>query len=164
MRPLALAASKSFRIPAARAAVRNPDLRVMETLMGLASYHRKTYCFPTQAKLCELVKRITGRTMSRRTLNRHLAGLERQGFVRRTRRHQAHRTHGFVMRSTLYRIGARYLARVRNIVAGVAKFSRAANDLIASSRVPQAAQYARNLLKVLVPRGTYPQPQAAPPG
>lgn len=139
----------------------NPDLRICALLMQLAGHHQLHYCHPSQAKIIELLKQFTGRVMSRRTLNRHLAALCELGYLRRTRRHQYHRRRGFLLRSTLYHIGGRYLAQLRNMARGVQKFRDSLERSSASIRVPASAQYAKSLLKILVSRATYPQ--ARPP-
>jgi hypothetical protein len=92
--------------------VTNPDFRILEVICGLAGWHRKTYCFPTQEKLCELVKKFTGRSMSRRTLNRHLRALEQGQWLRRRRRHVYDKKRGFLLRSTLYVPMWRYCRRL----------------------------------------------------
>ena len=142
--------------------VRRPDVRIATLLMQLAGHYRKHYCHPTQAKLIELARRFTGLTLSRRSLNRHLNALQDQGYLHRTRRHQHDKVRGFVMRSTLYRIGARYLQQLRAVHVGLGRFRESLEKSVASIRVPRAAQYASNLLKMLVTQGGYPQ--AAPPG
>jgi DNA-binding transcriptional ArsR family regulator len=142
--------------------VRRLDVRIATTLLQLAGYHNKHYCHPSQAKLCELLERFTGLRISRRHLCRHLNALQDQGYVHRQRRHHFDKKKGFVMCSTLYRIGARYLQQLRNVTRGVARYRDSLEKTASSIRVPRAAQYARNLLRSLVPQPSYPQ--ARPPG
>jgi DNA-binding HxlR family transcriptional regulator len=136
-------------------AVINPDTRICEVLAGLAAHTYKAWCFPTQDKICELLKRFTGRTMSRRTLNRHLAALERDGQLRRQPRHYRDKHKGMVLRSTLYVIAGRFMARIGRIVtaskrwAEARKKSNAENPAAFRSgvRVPSLAQYKNPSLK-----------------
>lgn len=140
--------------------VRRPDVRIVTLLMQLAGHYRKHYCHPTQEKLIELVRRFTGLALSRRQLNRHLNALQDQGYLHRTRRHEHVKRRGFVMRSTLYRIGGRFLQQLKAAHVGLGRFRESLEKSASSIRVPGAAQYARNLLKVLVPAGGYPQARA----
>jgi hypothetical protein len=96
--------------------VKHGDVRICEVLAGLAAHTFKTWCFPTQEKICELVERFTGRSMSVRTLNRHLNALERDWYLHRTRRIRAEKHKGIVCRSTLYAIGATFSKRIGRIV------------------------------------------------
>ena len=122
-------------------AVINPDTRICEVLAGLAAHHFKTWCFPTQDKICELLRRFTGRQMSRRTLNRHLAALERDGQIRRKRRHIHDKKLGLVMRSTLYIIGGRFMARIGRIVKAAKRWAERPPELRAGVHVTGTAQY-----------------------
>lgn len=150
-------------IPEPENCVVNPDTRICEVLAGLAAHHRKTWCYPTQEKILQLLKQFTGRVMARRSLNRHLAALERDGQIRRIRRHHATKQHGWTMRSTLYVIGGRFLARMRRINQAVTRFlALGPNAVLSGIRVPGAAQYARSLAKAFVPAPSYPQ--SRPPG
>lgn len=146
----------------------NPDTRICEVLAGLAAHHHKTWCFPTQQKLVELVKRFTGRVLCRRTLNRHLAGLERDGHIRRIRRHRAERGRGMTFHSTVYVIGGRYLARIRRIHEAVLRWlaipDRATARLQSAIRVTGASQYARRVRAKVIARRGYPQAGGLDPG
>lgn len=99
-----------------------PDLSLVMILAGLAGHYNKHYCYPTQDKICSLLKRYYGRFMSRRTVNRHLAGLEAAGWIRRRRRHQLDKVRGWVFRSTLYTItnkARRCLGALRGFIGGL---------------------------------------------
>lgn len=139
-------------------AVKNPDSRIVEVLAGLAAHTYKSWCFPSQEKIVELLKRFTGRVMSRRTLNRHLAGLERDGQIRRKRRHIRDKRLGMVLRSTLYTIGGRFMGRIGRIVDAAGRWRRMRQDAKkerdsarAQARsgvhVPYMAQYKKPSLK-----------------
>ncbi len=121
--------------------VRNPDSRICEVLAGLAAHHHRYWCYPSQAKICELLQRFTGRIMSRRTLNRHLAALERDGQIRRKRRHHRDPHRGMVLRSTLYTIAGRFLCRINRIVQAAARWRDRTTAATQALRVPEPAQY-----------------------
>ncbi len=121
--------------------VKNPDSRICEVLAGLAAHHRRYWCYPSQTKICELLQRFTGRIMSKRTLNRHLAALERDGQIRRKRRHHHDKHRGMVLRSTLYTIAGRFLARIGRIVQAAARWRDRAAAAAQAPRVPETAQH-----------------------
>lgn len=103
----------------------NPDARIMEVLLGLMGWARKTYVYPSQAKILALLQHFTGRSMSRRTLNRHLSALERDGHLRRLRRLAERPADVLHIRTTLYFPGGRYLARAQRLAAGLMGWARA---------------------------------------
>ena len=91
----------------------NPRIELVALLAGLAGLNRKRYCWPSQAKICELYKKRTGRYMARSTLNRQLGGLVQNGWVKRTRRHRRGENGQMEFHSTLYtfrRKAIRYLS------------------------------------------------------
>lgn len=134
-----------------RARVKNPDWRICEILLGLNGRFGAKYSFASQDKICELVKKYVGRAMSRRTLNRHLLGLQRDGFIRRQRRLTYHKHKGLQRRSTLYTISGRYFRRVQYQVQALARQLTATLPSLGSTRVPNPALYAETLLKLLMP-------------
>ena len=121
--------------------VRHPDIRIMETLAGLAGHHERTWCYPSQEKILELLRKFTGRALSRRHLNRHLRALERDGLIRRVRRHIRDKTRGLLLRSTVYVLAGRWLARTRQLVAAAARWAGFANGIKPSLPVPSPAQH-----------------------
>ena len=62
--------------------------RVLQILLSLSRGKKRVWCYPSQHKLCELLRRYHGVNISRRTLNRWLSCLESSGFIRRIRRHR----------------------------------------------------------------------------
>ena len=96
-----------------------PDFRLVHLLFGLASSHGKLWCYPSQDKLCQLVGRFHGRRMSRRTANRHLGGLVRDGWLKRLRRHRREPGRGMVLHSTLYTFTRRTLRAFAGLRAGL---------------------------------------------
>jgi hypothetical protein len=63
------------------------SLQLLHALYAIAAKYGKTYCYPSQKKLLELLKTHYDISISRRTLNRWLAFLEGEGYIFRTRRH-----------------------------------------------------------------------------
>jgi len=53
--------------------VRRPEFAILRVLVGLAANFKSHYCFPTQAKICELLWKFKHIRMSRRTLCRTTA-------------------------------------------------------------------------------------------
>lgn len=87
-------------------APKKPSLDVFLTLVNLAAHFGRPWVVVTQAKLLQRLERNTGRTMSRRTLNRHLLALEQRGQIKRTKRHRRGRRYGpLELRATLYTFG-----------------------------------------------------------
>lgn len=120
--------------------VQNPDLRLVQTLTGLAAHHGKTYCIPNQQTILHLMKQHTGRHMATRTLNRHLGALERDGWLERVRRHKRGRTGALELHSTLYRLKRRCLAWVAKTAVTAAKLLRRFAQVLDLSAVPLLAQ------------------------
>jgi DNA-binding transcriptional ArsR family regulator len=118
----------------------------METIQGLAARYGRTWCYPTQETLRELVRRFTGRTMSRRTLCRHLRALVEQGYLHRIRRHYRDPRRGFVMRSTVYEPALRWRARAGRLARAVA---RAAKSALESGRWCLVTNQAQHLIESL---------------
>ena len=121
--------------------VRNPDIRIMETLAGLAGKFERTWCYPSQEKILELLKRFTGRRLSRRHLNRHLHALVRDGMLRRIRRHVRERSGALRLRSTVYVLAGRWLARVRQMVNAAVRWAHSPTKSMPPSPVPGPAQH-----------------------
>lgn len=118
----------------------NPDFRIMEVICGLAGKFAKTYCFPTQEKLVQLVADFTGRQMSVRTLNRHLAALEAGQWLKRTRRHMHDKQRGFIFRSTLYRPMWRYCQRLQRNARAIFSLLGAQGAVNPTRRVTKMAE------------------------
>jgi len=100
------------------------DLRVLDVLWQLAAHHARTWCYPNQATLLRLLRRFHARHMSRRTLNRHLHALERDGYIHRIRRHHRSPTGQLVLRSTVYTFLRRaqvYIARAAQATQRLAR-------------------------------------------
>lgn len=96
-----------------------PDFRLVNLLFGLAAHHGKLWCYPSQDKLCQLLARFHGRRMSRRSVNRHLGALVRDGWLQRLRRHKRGEDGGFEMHSTLYTFTRRAVRCFASLRAGL---------------------------------------------
>src|SRR4030042_2193674 len=99
----------------------------MMCLLGVAKKHGKLYCYPSQKTIVRLLDEYHGFEISRRALNRDLIELEREGFIRRTRRLTAKGIRAGCFSSTLYRFGRRafkYLGGLVKWAEGVLSFSR----------------------------------------
>jgi hypothetical protein len=129
-----------------RDAVRNPDTKICEVLAGLAAYHGRTWCYPSQPKVLELLQRFTGRRMSRRTLTRHVNGLVRDGHLVRVRRRKFDRVRGVIRASNLYHLAGRYLARLRRLVVAARAWFGGDPVAGASNGAPKMAQHVNGLL------------------
>jgi len=97
----------------------SPDFRLVNLLFGLAAHHGKLWCYPSQDKLCDLLRRFHGRRMSRRTVNRHLGGLVRDGWLQRKRRHCRGSDGMMEMHSTLYTFTRRAVRCFASLRAGL---------------------------------------------
>lgn len=119
--------------------VRNPDARIMEVLIGLMGWAKKTYIAPSREKLCILLQQFTGRKMSTRTLSRHTRSHERDQALRRLRRYGQAANGEPQGRTTLYWPRGRWLARAQRIARGFAGWQRAAAQRAARRLLTRAA-------------------------
>lgn len=121
----------------ARDAAKKPAFNVFLALVSLAAHLERRWIIVTQRKLLERVRGTTGRGMSRRTLNRHLAGLERDRAINRQQRHRRLRTGELNLRATLYtfgELGLLWIKRMRQ--ASAIPLGRLAVPHLAPSRKP----------------------------
>jgi hypothetical protein len=91
------------------------SLQLLHALYAIAAKYGKSYCYPSQKKLLELLKTHYDISISRRTLNRWLAFLEGEGYIFRTRRHTQGTDGGISFKSTLYRFGKKALRLLKKI-------------------------------------------------
>jgi DNA-binding transcriptional ArsR family regulator len=103
--------------------VRKGDTLICDLLAGLAAHYFRSWCFPSQKKICELFERMYHRKMSERTLNRHLNALERDHYIHRTRRIKSDPRKGTVYRSTLYKLGGEWLKKSKKILRAFARWN-----------------------------------------
>ena len=76
---------------------------ILGTLVGISKTYKKRYCFPSQNKILDLISRFHGFGISRRTLNRDLFELEKEGFIKRIRRLRRSGSGSLLFSSTLYK-------------------------------------------------------------
>jgi len=77
---------------------------LMGIMWGLSRHHGKTYCYPSQRKILELLKSRFKIRISIATINRWLLVIEKNGYIKRTRRIRRDKKLGMVFQSTLYQI------------------------------------------------------------
>ncbi|SRR5258706_15158023 len=137
-----------------------PDMLILSVLASVGAKRGHSYCFPSQDTICRSLA-VYGRRMSRRTLNRHLNSLVRQGWITRQRRHTRHTSHGFAFKSTLYKLTRRSFRWLSGLHAAARRAVKWAGAVKRTSRVPNSAQH--------IPLREYrtgraPQKPGAPPG
>jgi hypothetical protein len=91
------------------------SLQLLHALYAIAAKYGKSYCFPSQEKILELLEDHYDISISRRTLNRWLAFLEGEGYIFRTRRHSRGTNGEVSFKSTLYRFGKKALRLLKKI-------------------------------------------------
>jgi len=119
---------------------RNPNALVLLTLAGLCVAHTKLYCYPSQATILELMEKRYGRRMSARSLNRHLGALERDGWLRRQRRHETAQDGSLRLHSTLYLLIRRAVTALRNLTSNVWSWSTGALKSLTHIALPVLAE------------------------
>jgi len=91
---------------------------IILSLSHLMLKQGKRYCFPSQAKLCEILGKYYGNPIRRRALNYHLRHLEDRDYIKRKRRIKRDQNGKMIFASTLYFLtkrGYRFLARLANL-------------------------------------------------
>src|SRR5438045_744024 len=132
------------RVHAYQNLTQRPDKDIVLTLAAVGAKYGKNYCIPSQDKLIELLARHQHRRMCRRTLNRHLNALERDGMIKRTRRHCADQRdprRGMVFRSTLYELTRRAFRWLASNAPAVARAVKWGASKLGNSRVTNLSQY-----------------------
>ena len=107
---------------------------ILMTLAGVAKCHNKPYCFVSQNRQLELLKKYHSWNISRRTLNRRLKELEAEGYFIRIRRHIKASNGELILRSTLYKLQAKFFAWAYKLGQWVKRF-------FGVFAVPKWAQY-----------------------
>ncbi len=105
---------------------------ILQAIAWLCNNKSKKYCFPSQEKLVEILSTSYQIKRCRRTLNYHMAYLERQGYIRRLRRTHEGENGQPVFASTIYRLCGRGLALLGKTVerisqAGIAAWNKVGN-------------------------------------
>lgn len=107
---------------------------ILMTLVGVAKCHNKPYCFISQVRQLDLLKKYHSWNISRRTLNRRLKELEDEGYFIRIRRHIHDPQKGLVLRSTLYK----FCGKLFNWLYGLKRW---VGSIFTVFRVPKWAQH-----------------------
>ena len=102
------------------------SLQLLHALYAIAAKYGKSYCFPSQEKILELLEDHYDIAISRRTLNRWLAFLEGEGYIFRTRRHSRGKDGQIHFQSTLYRFGKKALRLLKKIAYPLRKLLNSA--------------------------------------
>jgi len=76
---------------------------ILITLLSISKKYQKKYCVPSQVRIEELVEKYHGFDFSNRTLNRDLAILESEGYIKRVRRIRPDACGKLVFCTTLYK-------------------------------------------------------------
>lgn len=78
------------------------SLNIVQILIHLSRKYQKSYCYPSQAKILEILEERYQQKICRRSLNYHLKKLELQGFFVRKRRIIKESKDKYLFHSTLY--------------------------------------------------------------
>lgn len=130
------------------------DTAILATLQGFSLHWKKKYCYPNQKTLLKTLKNNWRMSICRRTLNYHLAWLEKNKYIKRYKAHYRDKLTGkFVFRSTRFYV-LKYAERLTNNAIKVAETAKR------FSRVQLFAQYLltnnKNLQKSVVKTPTLP--------
>jgi len=117
---------------------------ILMTLIGVAKRHNKPYCFISQSKQLELLRRYHSWNICRRTLNRRLRELEDEGYFIRIRRHTEDCHGRLVLRSTLYK----FCGKLFNWLEGLRRWIGRVFGVFA---VPKWSQYQLKKQQVSLP-------------
>ena len=94
---------------------------ILIVLLWIMERYSKEYCFLSQEKLLELLKRYRKVTISRATLNRYLRAAEDAGLIKRVKRIKKHHLYGMVFKSSLQSIPLKGLIWMRSLGHNVSK-------------------------------------------
>lgn len=111
-------------------------ISIFQTLIHLSTKYGKKYCYPSQDKIIELLKKYHSVEISRRSLNRWLRYLEDAGYFERRRRITKGDDDRFHFRSTIYIIKGKMfkLAYGFGVLFGNKPFWKFASEDIAGRR------------------------------
>ena len=124
--------------------VERPEIRIVAVLAHLCNKYERSWCYPSQDKICELLARFHGITLSRRHLNRHINALIAAGYLKTTRRHTKDRHGTLILKSTLYELQGAAWTLIQSFGATLAKLSTLIVHNFNHHAVPKAAQHARH--------------------
>ena len=120
--------------------VQKPDLRIISVLAGLAGRYGKTWIFPAQRTIVDMLYHRTEWITSRRTLNRHLGALVHQGWIERKRRHKRGANGKLELHSTIYVLRKRVWLYMRSIAPAIGMAAKLTGFLARFLAVPEVAQ------------------------
>jgi len=120
--------------------VRNPAFIILDMLARICARHEKLYCYPSHLTLVELIHKFSGRSMSTRTLCRHLGALERDGWLCRQPRHRQGPTGELELHSTLYMLTRRAVKFCRSLGTKLWTFSLPAAKALIHNALPLLAE------------------------
>lgn len=123
--------------------VKKPDLRILACLAHVAAKYGRLWCYPNQATLRALLATHYALQVSARTLNRHLAALQAQGYLDRIRRHTRDRSGQLMLKSTVYRLRGATHALLRSFGSAIRQLSTETVDRFVHHAVPNSAQKAQ---------------------
>jgi len=138
--------------------VAKPDFRILHILTRICARHEKLYCYPSYQTIRELVMKFTGRSISLRSLSRHMGALQRDGWIGRTRRHKTGLMGELELHSTLYMMTKRTVKWARSVASNVWNWSTAAARSLIDIALPLVAE---NLTREN--NSTTPRAARAPP-
>jgi len=105
------------------------DQKILEVFFYLCQQAKKDYCWPSQTGILRIMETVHGITISRRTLNYHLKGLESNGFIRRIRRIKRGTGGQISFNSTLYQILNKAKKVLKSLFRLVSKCKKHFKDL-----------------------------------
>jgi hypothetical protein len=120
--------------------VQKPDFRILDTLARVCARHDKLYCYPSHETIARLIWEFTGRTISTRSLCRHLGALQRDGWIKRQRRHRTGTDGKLELHSTLYMLTARAVKWCRALGIKLWIFQTAALKSLIDIALPLVAE------------------------
>ena len=120
--------------------VATPDMRILLVLARLCTRQDKLYTCPSLQTIRELVWRFTARSISQRSLCRHLGALVRDGWITRQRRHRTSALGTLELHSTLYIMRRRTVKWVRSLGTNLWAFSLEAARSLMHIAMPELAQ------------------------
>jgi hypothetical protein len=101
--------------------MRNRKPEILAVFHKLNTLYGKSYCYPSQVKILEILKKIYDIKICRRTLNYDLDDLESSGYITRIRRIRRGSSGDIEFQTTLYKITARGYLFLRRLGLNVVR-------------------------------------------
>ena len=118
------------------------DWAIVNNILSSIWFHGKRYCYPSQETQLEVLQRVYGEAMCRRTLNYRLKKLRVQKVLHVIRRHTKSGTGGLILKSSAYYAGCRVSSFIKYFNRLVYK----TNVLRAVQEIAQYYKKSKNLL------------------